>query len=309
MPTEIIDPEVRAFIERVAGYYPEGKASLDIPERRRRYDAMAADLRQPRPAGVAVTNETVEGRGGAVPQRRYVPPDAGPVTVVYFHGGGFMLGGLDSHDDVCAEIAATTRCPVIAVDYRRTPEHVHPAAFEDGAAATRAALASGPVVLSGDSAGGNLAAALALALRGAEIRGQVLIYPALGGERIGLASYAENAEAPMLTTADMHFYHRLRAGGEPPDDDPTFFPLAATDLAGLAPCFASAAAVDPLRDDAVEYVRRLAAAGVAASCVVEDQLPHGHLRARASAVRARAAFGRIVEAVARFAGTPALSAR
>ena len=307
MSTAITDPEIRAFIERVAGYYPEGKANLDIPERRRRYDAMAADLRQPRPASVAATDETVEGPGGPVPQRRYVPEGPGPVTVVYFHGGGFMLGGLDSHDDVCAEIAAGTGCPVVAVDYRRTPEHVHPAAYEDALAAARAALAAGPVILGGDSAGGNLAAALALALRGADIRGQVLIYPALGGERIGLASYDENAEAPMLTTADMHFYHRLRAGGEPPDDDASFFPLAARDLAGVAPCFASAAAVDPLRDDAVEYVRRLAAAGVEASCVVEEQLPHGHLRARASSARARAAFGRIVAAVARFAGSAAAS--
>jgi acetyl esterase len=140
-----------------------------------------------------------------------------------------------------------------------------------------------------------------MALRGAAIRGQVLIYPSLGGERIGLAAYAENAEAPMLTTRDMHFYQELRAGGRPPADDPSFFPLAETDYAGLAPCFVSAAGVDPLRDDGVEYVRRLAGAGVEGVCVVEPQLPHGHLRARATSARARAAFDRIIEAIAGFA--------
>ena len=305
MSTEITDPEIRAFVEAAAGYYPEGKASLSVPERRRRYDAMAADFRQPRPAGLAVTDETVPAPAGTVPVRRYRPAEAGGVTVVYFHGGGFMLGGLDSHDDVCAEIADRTGCPVVAVDYRRTPEHVHPAAYEDSLAAARAALADGPVILAGDSAGGNLAAALALALRNADVRGQVLIYPALGGERLGLASYEENAEAPMLTTRDMHFYHELRAGGPPPDDDPSFFPLAAGDLSGVAPCFASAAAVDPLRDDAVEYVRRLREAGAEAALAVEDQLPHGHLRARAGSARARAAFDRILGAIGGFAGSGA----
>ncbi len=306
MSTEITDPEILAFIEQAAGYYPEGKANLSIPERRRRYDAMAADFRQPRPADVLVTDSTVAGPAGPVPQRCYAPNDPRPVTVLYFHGGGFMLGGLDSHDDVCAEIARRTRCPVTAVDYRRTPEHVHPAQYEDSLAAAHAALAMGPVILCGDSAGGNLSAALALALRedpagGAAIRGQILIYPTLGGERIGLPAYEENAEAPMLTTRDMVFYQELRAGGPPPDDDPSFFPFAATDYAGLAPCFASTAEADPLRDDGVEYVRRLAAAGVEAWCTVERQLPHGHLRARASSTRARAAFDRILAAIEYFA--------
>ena len=306
MSTEITDPEVLAFIERTGQFYQEGKINRPIPERRRRYEAMAAAFRQPRPEGLTVTDETVEGPAGPVPQRRYLAEAPRPVTVLYFHGGGFMLGGLDSHDDVCAEIADRTRCPVIAVDYRLSPEHVHPAAYEDSLAAARAVLPAGPAILAGDSAGGNLAAALAIALRDAgvgreAVRGQVLIYPTLGGERIGLAAYEENAEAPMLTTRDVHFYQELRAGGPPPDDDPTLFPFAATDYAGLAPCFASTAAADPLRDDGVEYVRRLVGAGVEAWCAVEPQLPHGHLRARASSTRAGAAFDRIVAAIEDFA--------
>ena len=301
MSIQIADPEVLAFIERTAAYYPEGKANLSLAERRRRYDAMAASFRRPRPEGMRVSDETVPGPGGPIPVRRFVPARAGPVTVLYFHGGGFVLGGLDSHDDVTAELSQRTGCPVVAVDYRLSPEHAHPAAYEDALATAREALARGPVILAGDSAGGNLAAAVSLTLRGADIRGQVLIYPTLGGNRIGLASYAENADAPMLTARDMEFYDRTRAGGPPPAGDPTFVPFAARDYAGLPPCFISAAEADPLRDDGPEYARRLTAAGVEAHCVIEPQLPHGHLRARHSARRAREAFDRILEAIRGFA--------
>ena len=301
MSTEITDPEVLAFIERVAAYYEEGKENLTLDQRRERYDAMAAAFRQPRPDDVEVADGAVPGPAGPVPVRRYRPAAPGAVTLVYFHGGGFVLGGLDSHDDVCAEIAARTGCPVVAVDYRRCPEHPHPAAYEDALAAARAALAEGPAILAGDSAGGSLAAALALALRGEAVRGQVLIYPCLGGNRLGLPSYEENAEAPMLTTRDMEAYDRIRADGPPPEDDPTFYPLLAGDFSGLAPCFVSAAEADPLRDDGPEYARRLSAAGIEAVCRVEAQLPHGHLRARRMSERAGEAFDRIVGAVAGFA--------
>ena len=157
------------------------------------------------------------------------------------------------------------------------------------------------MILAGDSAGGNLAAAVAQTLRGAAIKGQVLIYPGLGGEELDLLSYTECAEAPLLTARDVRFYRGVRAGGDVPEDDPTFFPLAAGDFSGLTRCFISAAGVDPLRDDGVEYVRRLIGAGVTAYCVVEPQLPHGHLRARTTSHRAREAFGRILDAIREFA--------
>ena len=301
MSTGISDAEVLEFIARTESFYPPDATDFTIAEQRRVYDEMCAAFRQPRPAGVAVTDETIDGPGGPVPRRRYVPPNPGPVTVVYFHGGGFIVGGLESHDDVCAEIAAATGCPVISVDYRLCPEQIHPAAYDDSLAAARAALAEGPVILAGDSAGGNLAAALAQTLRGAAIKGQVLIYPGLGGDMLGLLSYTECADAPMLPTRDIRYYRTVRSGGPAPEDDPTFFPLAAADLGGLARCFISAAGVDPLRDDGVEYLRRLIGAGVTAYCVVEPQLPHGHLRARTMSHRARAAFGRILEAIRDFA--------
>ncbi len=301
MSTEITDPEVLEFIARTDLLYPPNAVEHTSAEQRGFYDRMCAAFRQPRPAGLTVTDETVDGPGGPVPQRRYLPENPGPVTVVYFHGGGFIVGGLESHDDVCAEIAAATGCPVVSVDYRLCPEQIHPAAYDDSLAAARAALAEGPVILAGDSAGGNLAAAVAQTLKGAAIKGQVLIYPGLGGDRLGLLSYTECAEAPMLPTRDIRYYRTVRSGGPVPEDDPTFFPLAAADFSGLARCFISAAGVDPLRDDGVEYVRRLIGAGVTAYCVVEPQLPHGHLRARSMSHRARDAFGRILDAIREFA--------
>ena len=184
MSTEITDPEVLAFIARTENRYPPDAIDKTIADQRRVYNALCDDFRQPRPEGTTVTHEVA----GTVPQRRYVPRGAGPVTVVYYHGGGFVVGGLESHDDTCAEIAAGASCTVVSVDYRLCPEHVHPAAYEDALAAARAALEAGPVILVGDSAGGNLAAAVAQTLRGADIRGQVLIYPGLGGDTIGLES-------------------------------------------------------------------------------------------------------------------------
>jgi acetyl esterase len=302
MSTEITDREVLDFIARTDSLYPPDAVERSIAEQRRFYGTMCAAFRQPRPAGVEVVDEKIDGTDGSVPQRRYVPRGAGPVTVVYFHGGGFIVGGLESHDDVCAEIAGATQCAVVSVDYRLCPEHVHPAAYNDALAAARAALADGPIILAGDSAGGNLAAAVAQTLKGADIRGQVLIYPGLGGDLLDLPSYSECAEAPMLPTRDIRYYRNVRAGGPVPEDDATFFPLVASDFSGLAPCFISAAGVDPLRDDGVEYDRRLVGAGVTAYCVVEPQLPHAHLRARNMSHRARAAFDRILDAIREFSG-------
>jgi acetyl esterase len=301
MSTEITDPEVLAFIEKTDSFYPPDTYSKTTAENRQTYDRMCAVFRKPRPASVTVTDGTVPGPAGPVPVRRYRTADPGPVTVLYMHGGGYVLGGLDSHDDVCAEICDRTGCPVVSVDYRLCPEHVHPAQYDDCLAAARACLAEGPVVVAGDSAGGNTGAALARTLKDEDVRGQVLIYPSLGGWKLDLPSMTECAEAPLLKASEMAHYRDVRTGGPPPDHDPTLAPLDAENYAGLPRCFISAAGVDPLRDDGVEYVRRLVGDGVEAYCAVEPQLPHGHLRARHMSHRAGDAFGRIVEAIKDFA--------
>ena len=100
MSTEITDPEVLEFIARTDSFHPPNTVGSPIAEQRRVYDEMCVAFRQPRPAGVVVTDETIDGPGGPIPQRRYVPASADPATVVYYHGGGFVVGGLESHDDV-----------------------------------------------------------------------------------------------------------------------------------------------------------------------------------------------------------------
>ncbi|MEM7190980.1 MAG: alpha/beta hydrolase [Pseudomonadota bacterium] len=299
MSSSITDPEVLAFIQRTAEFYPPDAVNLSIVEQRNVYDDMAEAFRQPRPTAIATENGGFDGPASIVPIRRYWPSDPGPVRVLYYHGGGFVVGGLESHNDVCAELSLGANVEVISVDYRLCPEHPHPAAYEDALAAVDA-FADRPLIVVGDSAGGNLAAAVALA-RPHKLWGQVLIYPGLGGNALGLASYSERAEAPMLTMADLEFYAQVRAGGPPPMDDPTFAPLAAKSFADLPPCFISAAEHDPLRDDGEAYVMRLTEAHVAAEFVVEPELPHGHLRARTMSSRADAAFQRCIQAVRRMA--------
>ncbi|GMG84222.1 alpha/beta hydrolase [Paralimibaculum aggregatum] len=296
----ITDPEIAAFVAEADGFPPEPPG--DIAAQRRAYDAMAAHFRVPRPAGVSVTDASLPGPAGPIPVRSYAPGAPGRVRIVYCHGGAYSLGGLESHDDVCAEIAAATGCVLTAVDYRLAPEHRHPAAFEDALAATEAALAEGPAVVAGDSAGGGLAAAVALALRGrAELRGQALIYPTLGGEALGLASYADCATAPLLTTADILALQAARAGGPPPLDDPSFAPLLAVDMDGAAPCYATAAEVDPLRDDAPALAERLRVAGVPVTLRIEAGLPHMWLRARHRSAAAKAAFAALCAGIAALA--------
>ncbi len=294
---EIRDPEVLAFVAEVEA---APALALDAPmaAQRAAYDAMAERFRAPRPGGLAVAEDTLAGPGGPIHRRHYLPEAGGPERLVYCHGGGHTLGGLESHDDVCAEIAAGTGLAVTAVDYRLAPEHPHPAGYEDALAAATAALAEGPVVLVGDSAGGGLAASVAHALAGHPgLLGQVLIYPGLGGEALGLPSYRDCAEAPLLATADVVGFRRLRAGDGVPEGDPTFAVLAAPVPQGVAPAFVSAAEVDPLRDDGPLYAERLRAAGVPARAVVEPELPHMWLRARHRSARAAAAFARVLAAI------------
>lgn len=298
MSTLINDPEVLAFIEKTESFYPPEAISLTIEQQRAHYNRLCEAFARPRPVGIAVEDRALDGPGGMLPVRRYWPRNPGPTRIIYFHGGGFVVGGLKSHDDICAEIALRCASELFAIDYRLCPEHPHPAAFDDAMAAVMR-LADRPLVLVGDSAGANLAAAVSLHAK-ADIRGQVLIYPGLGGEGAGLASYTERAEAPLLSTHDVQTYRQIRAGGLADPKDPTFSPIEAQSLRGAPPCFISAAEHDPLRDDGPAYVLKLSDDGVAAECVVEPDLPHGHLRARHMSTRAAEAFDRICDAISRF---------
>lgn len=294
---DLLDDEVRAFIARTNAFYPPEAVDFTVAEQRRFYDAFCREFDMGRPDGVAVQDTDADG----VQVRIYTAGEPG-ATVLYFHGGGFVVGGRDSHDSICAEICAGTGYRVVSVDYRLAPEHVHPAHFDDAMTAARWALAQydGPVVLAGDSAGGNLAAAVAHALRGSardgRITGQLLIYPGLGGD-ITQGSYVEHAHAPGLSTADVAYYHDIRAGHAPVERDPTFAPLHDTDFTDLPPTIIVSAACDPLADDGRVYRDAIRAAGGRAEWINEAGLIHGYLRARLMSAKARDSFARIVAGI------------
>ena len=289
----LIDAPTHAFIAKTDASYPPDTATLTIADQRAIYDRMCRAFHRGYPPGITAEDRAIAG----VPCRIY--PGAGPATVIYLHGGGYVVGGLDSHDDVCAEIRAATGLTVISVDYRLSPENQHPTAFQDACAVIVAT--PGPLVLAGDSAGGNLAAAAAHALRDPRILGQVLIYPGLGGDP-AKGSYVTHANAPMLTAADLTFYAGIRHGGTaPPPGDPTIFPLHDKDFTGLPMTLAIGAECDPLHDDAPQYAAAIQAAGGRAHAVTATGLVHGYLRARAMVPRAAASFDQITTTIAAFA--------
>ncbi len=291
----LIDEETWAFIRRTAESYPDDAVELSIMDQRRVYDAMCQDFRQPRPQGV----ETQDRSANGVPVRLYWAGQP-TRTVVYFHGGGFVVGGLDSHDDVCAEICVQTGYRIVAVDYRLCPEHMHPVQFQDSWTATAWAAEEfgDPLVLAGDSAGGTLAAAVAHHARGRleTVLGQVLIYPALGGDT-SKGSYLEHAQAPLLTRDEVLFYEKTRCAGAAPEGDPTFAPLQDSDFSNLPPTVVVTADCDPLRDDGSDYCEAIKAAGGQAEWINEPGLVHGYLRARNSVKRAADSFERISVAI------------
>ncbi len=287
----LIDAPTWAFIEKTASFYPPDAIGLTISQQRAVYDTMCRAFHQPHPVGVTSRDAPF----GGVPCRVYEVGSAA-ITVAYMHGGGFVVGGLHSHDDVCAEICAATGFRVVSIDYRLAPEHRHPAHFNDCLAATRA-IAAGfrtPLLLAGDSAGGALAASVVHALRGADIaiRGQVLVYPGLGGDR-DKGSYLTHAHAPMLTREDVLYYATLRFEGVEPKADPTAAVLQDTDFSNLPPTLILSAECDPLADDGRDYRDAILAAGGVAEWVLDRGLVHGHLRARHSVPRSADSFARL----------------
>ena len=292
---KLIDAETWGFIRKISESYADDAVDLSIQEQRAIYDAMCRDFHVARPAIVQTEDLSANG----VPVRHYWAGDP-TRTVMYFHGGGFVIGGLHSHDDICAEICAETGYRVVSVDYRLAPEHKHPASFDDAWAATQWAadhFESG-LILVGDSAGGSLAAAVAHHARG-QLKGilaQVLIYPVLGGD-MSKGSYIEHAQAPMLTRDECVYYHQVRCDGPPPTDDPSFAPLQDNDFSNLPPTVLVTADCDPLRDDARDYHEQLKSAGGQVHWINEPGLVHGYLRARHSVGRARQSFERISVAI------------
>lgn len=295
----MLEPEIATFVAAVDAWYPADAAARSAGEQRRLYDRFAAEWTPAAlPAGIVQQDAVWQAPDGrAIALRRYTSAHGAPRgTVLFFHGGGFVVGSLDSHALITAQLAADTGLDVIAVDYRLAPEHRAPAALEDCLDVTRAARdarwpfgpCAQPLTLAGDSAGGMLAAAVATALRDAGeggVDGIALVYPMLGFEPQSPARETE-AHAPMLTLDDVHRYRALYWEGglldALGDGNPLLrasVPLAATRFDGLPPVLAIGAEHDPLRDDARVYVERIRAAGGAAHYWMGGGLVHGCWRA------------------------------
>ena len=244
-----------------------------------------------RPGGVTTRDVLVAGGGGRLPARVYHPePGTTLPLTVWFHGGGWVTGSVAFSDGPCRAIARAARSVVVSVEYRRAPETPFPGPVDDAVAATTwlaehatdLGADAGRLAVAGDSAGGNLAAAVARRARadGLALDRQVLVYPALAPpDPVAHPSYERNAEGYLLTRADMTWFwqHYLDEHGLDRPPPPDAAPLLADDLAGLAPASIAVAGFDPLHDEGVAYAERLRAAGVDARLHDWPDMIHGFL--------------------------------
>lgn len=286
--------------------HPEAKALLDLIEERKvppTHTLEPAEARilyrerrhftQPAPSPVALVQELMaQSKHGNVPLRLYHPLsrtgagiDAALPVLVYFHGGGWLMGDLDTHDTLCRELANGSGCAVVSVDYRMGPEHRFPAAVDDSLAAVywvkQNAAALGVdatrIAVGGDSAGGNLAAVVAIAARDAQdlsLAFQLLIYPATDMRRTA-PSHASNGQGYLLTADTMIYFHDHYITDPTHDLDWRASPLLREDLENLPPALVLVAGYDPLRDEGLMYAQRLSEAGNRASLISFERQIHG----------------------------------
>jgi len=269
-----LDPEARAFLDAAAAVPSAPTQGLTVAAARRSMRELLVSEEPYEPVG-AVTELEVPGPDGAVPVRLYTPEATGPhPVVVYVHGGGWVRGDLDTHDNVCRALCARADCAVLSVDYRRPPEHPFPAALEDCYAvlewtheyADQLTLDPARIAVGGDSAGGNLSAGVALMARdrdGPALAAQLLIYPAVASPELHeFDSYEENASGYLLEQPAVEWYYDRYTPSPAHARNEYLAPLLAEDLSGLPPATIVTAGFDPLRDEGVEYADRLAGDGV-----------------------------------------------
>jgi acetyl esterase len=302
-----VDPEIAGVLQLLAAVN-QPMHEMTPQQARDSFAALVVGGRQPEHvvAVRSVEEITVPGGDGDLAARVYRPEESGPLpTVVLFHGGGWVIGDLETHDNMARAIARDSRAVVVSVDYRLAPEAPFPAAVEDALAATRWAAGhldelggSASLAVAGDSAGGNLAAVVAQEMR-SELAAQLLVYPATDmlGEH---PSRTENGTGYFLETATMEWFFAHYAG-HVTDVDARLSPMLADDLSGLPPAVVVTAEFDPLRDEGEAYAAALAATGSRVEARRFDGMIHGFFDMGPASAAARdavaetcAVFGKVL---------------
>lgn len=295
------DPEVRRLIA-LHDYQGPGAAPSQMRAAFAAFIRRVEQLGGPKPEVMRIEDKTIQGSEGPIPVRVYESAEAMPGTMLFFHGGGWVLGDLDTADLGARVLAASLDLRVISVDYRLAPEHPFPAAFNDCLEAlsyTRQQY-PGPVFVAGESAGANLAAAVAHAARndGIPLAGQILINPGLD-RRASTGSHRTFGSGDGLTTEAVRRFFSWYAGGTP-EHDSRVSPSLAKKLEGVAPCFIVTAGCDPLLDEALIYAQGLIAAGVSTTYLTMPSMMHGWWCLLTSSVAARKSLGEMTESLKGF---------
>ena len=278
-----LDPQAQAVMDQAAALGFPANHTVS-PE-----EARANGRARPRAAGPSVANvedRTIPGPDSALPVRIYTPEGNGPFPVlVWFHGGGWVVGDLDSADATARNLTVGGQCVVVSVDYRLAPEAKFPGPAEDCYTATQWASENAAALnadasrlaVGGDSAGGNLAAAVSLMARdrgGLDVGFQLLVYP-VTDRNYNTGSYVDNADGYQLSRDGMIWYWDLYLESDADASNPYAAPLQAGDLSGLPPALVITAEYDPLRDEGEAFARALEAAGVPTACTRYDGMIHG----------------------------------
>ncbi|NDZ14432.1 acetyl hydrolase [Variovorax sp. WS11] len=287
----MLHPQAQAFIDLLIERKVPPTHTLTPADARKFYRERRA-VTQPEPGEVAEVRElTAPGPHGAIPLRYYRPlgsaNDAVLPVLVYYHGGGWTIGDLDTHDTLCRELCNLSGCALVAVDYRMGPEHRFPAAVDDALVATywvrehadSLGVDAARLAIGGDSAGGNLAAVVAIAARDAgnlPLAFQLLIYPATDMRR-GHPSHTTNGQGYVLTSDSIRYFHDHYIADPQHDLDWRASPLLHPDLSRLPPALVLTAGYDPLRDEGLDYARALTAVGNRAVYVCFERQIHGFI--------------------------------
>jgi acetyl esterase len=272
-----LHPQAQKFLDMAAEQGGPPLSEMTV-EQARGLPPLLGQLVGEGPEVHAVRDVEIPGPAGAIPARVYEPSADPAGTVVYYHGGGWVVGGLDDWNAVLQMLAVDSGARVVSVDYRLAPEHRYPAAVEDADAAARwvASEFGEPIVVAGDSAGGNLATVVALHAResGPKIALQVLIYPVVNADTSseGYAKYRDTHY--FLNTPDMEWFYSHYLGEGADVSDPDLSPVKAQSLAGSPPAYVIVAGYDPLTDDAVQYAQRLEQEGVPVTLKRYDDQMH-----------------------------------